>query len=332
MDDGSANEFRDFVRLCEPVAGCPDGDACVGARNGFGLGGGDAARVANHGGAVAAEGLADQGGEVGGVGWLDDGEIGEALEHREVVDALVGGAVLAHHAGAVHAEDHGEVGDADIVHNLVDRPLEEGRIDGHEWAHAAGGQAGGKGDHVPLGDSNVAEAVGKFLRKGGKARSLLHGRRDGADAPVFTGEGAERFAHGPAPGLRLLRLGLRRGTLAARGDSMPCHRVVLGGGVAFSLYGDDMHEDAALVVPGHGEGGLEGLQVVAVNWPDVAKSEALEECAAEEQPLEETFHPVICAAQEGEPHAVAGGFRGGLDAVVVDVGDEPAKKTRQRAG
>jgi hypothetical protein len=49
--------------------------------------------------------------------------------------------------------------DGHVVHHLVVAALQEGRIDRHERLHAVGGEAGGEGHRVLLGDADVEGAV-----------------------------------------------------------------------------------------------------------------------------------------------------------------------------
>ena len=55
---------------------------------------------------------------------------------------------------------------ADIEVDLVDRPGEEGRVDGDERAEAAHCHAGCRRDGVLLGDADIDASVGESLRKG----------------------------------------------------------------------------------------------------------------------------------------------------------------------
>ena len=69
------------------------------------------------------------------------------------------GPSLADHAAPVDGEDHRQILQADVVDDLIVGPLQEGRIDGHHRPEALGGQSGGKGHRVLLGDAHIEEAV-----------------------------------------------------------------------------------------------------------------------------------------------------------------------------
>ena len=49
--------------------------------------------------------------------------------------------------------------------NLVERPLEEGRVDGREGFHAFGRQPRCKSDRVLFGQSDIKGALGKHIAK-----------------------------------------------------------------------------------------------------------------------------------------------------------------------
>ena len=74
----------------------------------------------------------------------------------------MGRAVGADQAGAVHGEAHRQLLDGDVVDDLVVAALQEGRIDRRERLHAVGGEAGGEGHRVLLGDADVEGALGEL--------------------------------------------------------------------------------------------------------------------------------------------------------------------------
>ena len=75
-------------------------------------------------------------------------------------------AVGAGDAGAVETEDHGEAVQADIEVDLVDRPGEEGRVDGDERAEATHRHAGCRRDGVLLGDADIDASIGESFAEG----------------------------------------------------------------------------------------------------------------------------------------------------------------------
>ncbi len=91
----------------------------------------------------------------------------------------MGRPIGAHQPGPVHGEPDRQVLDGDVVHHLVVGALQEGRVDGAEGLVALGGQAGGEGHGVLLGDAHVEHAVGEALFEHVQARARRHGRGDG---------------------------------------------------------------------------------------------------------------------------------------------------------
>ena len=71
-----------------------------------------------------------------------DDQVGQLALGGDGEHALVAGAVLAHEAGAVDADDHRRVVLADVVDGLVEGALQERRVDAHERAHAGQREAG----------------------------------------------------------------------------------------------------------------------------------------------------------------------------------------------
>ena len=86
-------------------------------------------------------------------------EIGQGAQIGEVEAAGMGGAVGADQAGPVHGEADRQILDRDVVDDLIVGALEEGRIDGAEGPVALGGEAGGEGHGMLLGDPDVEHPV-----------------------------------------------------------------------------------------------------------------------------------------------------------------------------
>ena len=92
-------------------------------------------------------------------------------QQRQVVHAVMAGAVVAGDAGAVEAEHDRQPVQGDVVDDLVPRPVQERAVDRHDRPQAAHGHPGRTGDGVLLGDADVEEAVGKAVLERDAARS-----------------------------------------------------------------------------------------------------------------------------------------------------------------
>ena len=117
-----------------------------------------------------------------------DDEVRQHPLRRDREHALVAGAVLADEARAVDREQHRGVVLAHVVDRLVERPLEERRVQRHDRAHAAEGEARGERHRVLLGDADVDEPLGVRrleLRQAGAGR---HAGGDPDDPPVGLAE------------------------------------------------------------------------------------------------------------------------------------------------
>jgi hypothetical protein len=91
-----------------------------------------------------------------------DDEVRDLALRRQREHPLVARAVLADEAGPVDREKDRLVVLADVVDRLVERPLEEGRVERHDRPHAAHRDAGRQRDRVLLGDPDVEEPVGEL--------------------------------------------------------------------------------------------------------------------------------------------------------------------------
>ena len=100
-------------------------------------------------------------------------------EHvRDVVEAHVGLAVLAHESRAVHAEDDRQVLDRDVVDDVVVGALQERGVDGADRPDALRREPGGERHRVALGDADVEEPLGILLREDAGAGAPGHRRGD----------------------------------------------------------------------------------------------------------------------------------------------------------
>ena len=97
----------------------------------------------------------------------------------------MGFAVVPHQTGPIDGQHHMETANGRVVEDLVIGPLQKGGVNGKYRPESFGGQARRKGHGVLLRDAYVKKAVLMGRRKAGKAGTLLHSRRNGADFVVL---------------------------------------------------------------------------------------------------------------------------------------------------
>ena len=90
-------------------------------------------------------------------------EVRDVAEVADVEEAVVGGAVVAAEAAAVHAEADREVLQRDVMNDHVVGALHEGGVDREERLQPLGGEAAGEERGVFLGDADVEVAVRHLL-------------------------------------------------------------------------------------------------------------------------------------------------------------------------
>ena len=89
-----------------------------------------AARPADRDGSAVGERRSEHLAERGRVAWLEYGYVRQTPQHGDVEHPVVRAPVRTHAARPVDGEHHRQVHDAHVVHDLVERALEESRVDG----------------------------------------------------------------------------------------------------------------------------------------------------------------------------------------------------------
>ena len=102
--------------------------------------------------------------------------------------------VGAGEAGPVEHEHDRQVLQADLLEDLVERPLQERAVDVDDRSAAHLGLPRGKGHRVRLADADVEEAVGEFLAHRLELVALAHGRGEHRHPFVAPHAGADRGA------------------------------------------------------------------------------------------------------------------------------------------
>ena len=111
----------------------------------------------------------------------------QAAQVGDVEGAVVGRAVVADEPGAVHREHDVQLLEADVVDDLVEAALEEGRVDRGDRLRALEREPGGEQDGVLLGDADVVVAVGQRLLEDVEPGARVHRGGDADDALVALG-------------------------------------------------------------------------------------------------------------------------------------------------
>ena len=237
-------------------------------------------------------------------------------------------AVSANHTRAVHAEDNRKVRNAHIMHDLVDRALQERRVDRDDGTPPARRKARRERDHVPLGDADVMKPPRKRSCESVKPRSVLHPRRQRHDPLVRPCRGDKRIAEGVRPRIR----GSRGQGHLMRTDSMVSGRILLRRRIALPLLCDDMHNDTAFVFLRDREGILESFEIVSIHRADIAEPELLKVSVPEEAAFDTTLDSMVDATKERQFQLVSCTLCRGLHTVVADIRNETAEELRKGSG
>ena len=121
---------------------------------------------------VDGDRLAELFAQTGRVARRGDPDAGDDLQDREIPHAVVARAVGAGDAGPVEHEGDARAVQGDIHQHLVERAVDEGRVQGDDGMQSAEGETGGAGDRVLLGDADVEDAIRDTSRRTGGARSV----------------------------------------------------------------------------------------------------------------------------------------------------------------
>ena len=117
----------------------------------------------------------------------------EEAQIRHVVNAVMGRAVGAGDAAAVEREDHRQIHDGHVVKNLIERSLEERRVDRRDRLHPLRGHAAAERHGMLLGNADVEHPGGMSFPELVEPRAVGHRRGDGDNLRVAFGELDQRF-------------------------------------------------------------------------------------------------------------------------------------------
>uniref|UniRef100_J1RUT9 Dehydrogenase n=1 Tax=Streptomyces auratus AGR0001 TaxID=1160718 RepID=J1RUT9_9ACTN len=235
---------------------------------------------------IDLDGLPQLGADLVGVARRGDPQTRDDLQDRHVPHAVVRGAVGAGDTGPVQDEGDPALVQRHVHQHLVEGAVEEGGVDGEDRVQAAGGHTG-RGDRgVLLGDADVVDAVGEGLGELVQSDGLQHGRRDGDDVVPLLAELDHLVTEDGGPVLAA-RGERQAGVGVDLADGVEAVRLVLEGGlVAAALFGEAVDDDRAAEALGARQGGLQRLDVVAVDRADVLQAQVLEHALRRDEVLQ----------------------------------------------
>jgi hypothetical protein len=219
----------------------------------------------------------------------------------DVEDPVVGRAVVADQAGAVHREDDVQALQADVVDDLVVGALQERRVDRRHRLAALEREARGEQDRLLLGDPDVEVVLGLGDLQQAEAGAGVHRGGDPDDATVAAHlldhrlpEDRGVLRDGGAGDLAALLDGLDHGRhpvgdRAGLGGVPLLHALqaaVLRGGEPLALHGGDVDDHRALRLERRAQRPAQRVHVVAVDDPRVGPVELLPEQARRPERLE----------------------------------------------
>ena len=188
------------------------------------------------------------------------------------------GAVISGKAGAIHAERHRQILQSHIVDDAIVGALEEGGVNCDNRPEIHSGHAGGKYHRVLLGNADVKIPIGQFVSQMFQAGTTGHGGGDAHELVVAPAKLHHLAAKNILPVGRGARLG--RGSFAGlgivRAESVKFLRLLQCGIIAFAFFREHMQHHGMIAVLRvlkalHHQG-----EIMAVQWPEIANTEFLE--------------------------------------------------------
>ena len=229
--------------------------------------------------------------ETGDVARRGQAQARHDLQDRHVPHAVVAGPVVPGDPGPVEHERHTALVQRDVHQHLVERAIEEGRVDREHRVQPAHGEPGCGGDGVLLGDADVEGALGELPGEGVEPDRVHHRGGDGHDVLAALAELDDGLGEvvGPDLALRLLRARLDvEGPGGVELVGLVAHRGV----VALALAGQRVHDDRPTEALRLGQRVLHRDPVVAVDGSDVLQAEVLEEALRCQGVLHALLHRV----------------------------------------
>src|ERR1051325_9647975 len=91
-------------------------------------------------------------------------DVWHGAQVRDVEQTMMRLAVAARDTATVETELHVQILDADVVYQLIETTLQEGRVDRADWLQSFARHASGKRDAVLLGEADVERHMRKILQ------------------------------------------------------------------------------------------------------------------------------------------------------------------------
>ena len=229
-----------------------------------------------------------------------DDHVRQAGEIGDIECAAMGLPVSADIPGAIHGKPNRQVLECDVMHDLIERALQEGRINRRERLHPVGGKPGGKRHRVLFGKTDIECTVGELLFEHIDACAGRHRRGDRDDLVVVARFLDQGFGINLGVARRIgLALVECAGDDIELADTVILVAGLLGRLVAFALLRHDMdqHGPFGLVVTHIFKDRNQMFHVVAVDRADIEEAELFEQRAAGQHtagiflgPLRRLFH------------------------------------------
>ena len=225
----------------------------------------------------------------------------------------MGGPVVGREPAAIHAEDHRQILQADIVHDGVEGALQEGGVDGAEGLVTLGGETRREQHGVLFGDAHIEVLIGMVRLEAVETGAVGHGGGDGHHFGIVVGQLHQRVGEDFGVSAAAQRLGLA-GLRIVRAQAVKLLLLLHGGLEALALLGEHMQQHGAVLLLEEFESLDQRGGIVAVDGAVVFQAEFLEDDAGPQHALGD-FFGFARHAQRGLAadllHQFAGGDRAG---------------------
>ena len=181
--------------------------------------------------------------------------------------------VRSDHACAVDREHDMQVGERNVVDELVVSALQKRRIHRKDRDQSLLCHACCHCRRVTFRNTDVEKTFGILRGKAAKSRPVRHRRRDGAHAPVLRRKRTERFAENR--GKVLFFLPHDAAVQIKRLDAVIELRLAFGRTVALSLDGIDMHKHRAVQLFRPPQRVFQLLHIMTVHRSQIGKAHVL---------------------------------------------------------